>query len=110
MFLPISIERGTPRGFWAVGLRHEESGRVYWLNVSLDEKYHDLDVEWNQYIFYNSDTDDMERKAFQEDNDNFDEACSDAVCTLEREGEVFQGEDGDWYIKSEWKGAATWNI
>lgn len=110
MFLPISIERGTSRGSWSVCLHHEESGRVYWLDAYLNEDYHDIEIDWNQYIFYNTDANDMERKTFQEDNDNFDEASSDVVCVLEREGEVFQGEDGDWYIKGDWKGAATWNI
>ena len=110
MFTPISIERGKSCGAWSVCLYHEESGKAYWLDANLNEGYHDIEIEWNQYIFYNTDTDDMERKAFQEDNENFDEASSEVICVLEREGEVFQGEDGDWYLQGEWKGAAVWSI
>jgi hypothetical protein len=37
---------------------------------------------------YMFDDDDMERKAFQENCDNFDEASSEVYCTLISEGEV----------------------
>lgn len=119
MFKPEKIGRSIERGYWSVCLYHEESGRDYWLDVHLNEEYHDPEVEWNQYIFYLADVDDIERKAFQEDCDNFDEACSEVICVLERENEIFHGEDGDWYIcgdlvngtwSGEWKGADTWMI
>lgn len=119
MFKPKRIERSKERGYWSVCLHHEESERAYWLDVHLNEKYHDPEVEWNQYIFNLTDLDDIERKAFQEDCDNFDEACSEVICTLERENEIFCGEDGDWYIcgdlvngtwSKEWKGVDSWMI
>jgi hypothetical protein len=110
MLKPLIIERNKSRCSWSVCLYHEESKRRYWVDVSLNERYQDLEVEWNQYIFYNTDHEDMIRKEFQEDSDNFDEACSAATSALEAQGEIFLGEDGDWYLKGDWKGAATWNL
>ncbi len=110
MFTPSTVIRNKSTGSWSVCLYHKESKKQYWLDISLNEKYHDLEVEWNQYIFYNTDVDDMERKEFQEDSDNFDMASSEAVCILEKLGEVFLGEDGDWYLKREWEGEKTWNL
>lgn len=82
------ISRDVDYGCWSVQVLHEESDRYYWLDVSYDEKYHELNIDWNQYIFYIFDEDDMERKAFQEDCDNFDEASSEVYCILISEGEV----------------------
>lgn len=119
MLKPIKISRNQSRGSWSVCLHHEESGRDYWVDVYLNEKYHDPEIDWNQYVFYLADVDDIERKGFQENCDNFDEACSEAICILEHENEIFQGEDGDWYIcgdkvdgiwNEEWKGVHTWTI
>ena len=73
---------------WSVQLFHKESGRYYWLDVSYDEKYHEIRVDWNQYIFYLTDEDDCERKAFQEDCSNFDEADSLIYSALLSEGEI----------------------
>ena len=89
-----------------------DSKRRYWLDVGLDEEYHELEVEWNQYIFWNSDEDDMARKAFQEDSDNFEAACEAVYAILETEGEIFHGEDGDWYLKDGGEGwtTRTWNV
>jgi hypothetical protein len=110
MFKPLSIVRNKTRGSWSVCLWHEESEKRYWVDVSLDEKYHDLDIDWNQYIFDLNYYDQIERKAFQEDCDNFDEISSEAVVMLEAAGEIFHGEDGDWYLKGEWKGEDAWMI
>ena len=110
MFKATTIDRGKTPGCWSVALLHIESGRTYWLDASLDSEYSDINVEWNQYIFYLSDPDDVARKEFQENCDNFDLASSEVVATLETEGEIFCGEDGDWYLKNEWKGSKIWNI
>lgn len=110
MFTPLTIIRNRSQGSWSVCLYHKESKRRYWLDVSLNEKYHDAEVEWNQYIFYLTDPDDIARKEFQEDCDNFDEACSEVISILEKRGEIFHGEDGDWYIKGAWRGEETIDV
>jgi hypothetical protein len=110
MFTPFAVTRCKTEGCWSICLSHEESGKKFWLDVSLDSRWADFDIDWNQYIFYLADKDDMERKEFQENDDNFEEAADLCVQILEQEGEVFHGEDGDWYIKDEWKGEQTWTI
>ena len=112
MFTSLTAIRNKSRGSWSVCLYHKESKRRYWLDVSLDEKYHELEVEWNQYIFCNTDSDDQERKVFQEDWDNFEAACEAVYAILESEGEIFHGEDGDWYLKDGGEGwtTRTWNV
>lgn len=88
MLKATKIQRDKEYGSWSVQLFHKESGRYYWLDVSYDEKYHEIRVDWNQYIFYLTDEDDCERKAFQEDCSNFDEADSLIYSTLLSEGEI----------------------
>lgn len=110
MFKPFAITRCKTERCWSVCLEHLESGRKYWLDVFLDGKVADMNVEWNQYIFYTTDKDDMARKEFQEDCDNFDEACSEAISILESEGEVFQDTDGEWHLRKAWEGERTWTV
>lgn len=88
MLKAIKINRDREYGCWAVQLHDDESGKYYWMDVSYDEKYHEIDVDWNQYIFYLASEDDMERKEFQENGDNFDEANSLVYSTLLSEGEI----------------------
>lgn len=112
MFTPLTIIKNKTKGCWSVCLYHKDSKRRYWLDVSLDEKYQELSIDWNQYIFYLTDSDDVERKEFQEDCNNFEAACEAVYAVLESEGEIFSGEDGDWYLKDGGEGwtTRTWNV
>lgn len=104
------IIRDREYGSWAVQVFDEESGRYYWLDVTYDKDYRQIDVDWNQYIFYNTDEDDQARKAFQENCDNFEEADSEVYWTLLREGELKDTDDGYLEIAvEEWK-AKSWEI
>ena len=110
MFTPLTVIRNKTKGCWSICLFHKETKRRYWLDVSLDEKYQELNIDWNQYIFYLTDSDDVARKEFQEDCDNFEAACEICYQVLDEQGEVFSGEDGDWYLKNnEWE-EKTWNL
>ena len=106
------IIRDREYGYWAVQVYDEESGKYYWLDVSYDEKYHEISVDWNQYIFYNTDEDDMERKAFQEDCDNFEAADSEVYLALLNEGEIKEtniDKGGVEIAVEEWK-AKSWEL
>mgnify|MGYP007037141130 CR=1 FL=1 len=80
MFKPLVINRNRTKNSWSVCLWHEESEKRYWVDVSLDEKYHDLDIDWNQYIFYLTDVNDIFQKCCQE-NSNMFEWCLDLAIT-----------------------------
>lgn len=110
MLKATKIQRDKEYGCWSVQLFHEESGRYYWLDVSYDEDYRQIDVDWNQYIFYLSDEDDCERKAFQENCDNFEEADSEVYWTLLREGELKDTDDGYLEIAVEKWQEKIWEI
>jgi hypothetical protein len=86
-----------PFGCLSVQVRNDEDKRKYWIDVWIDEKYHDVDVDWNQYIFHLDDEEDVIRKQTQEVADNFDEATAEAVCLLELENKIYQDENGNWY-------------
>ena len=107
-----SYNKHKEYGSWAVQVFDEESGRYYWLDVSYDQEYKEINVDWNQYIFYNTDEDDMARKAFQENCDNFDEADSLVYWTLISECEVKETnvDRGGLEIDvQEWK-AKSWEL
>ena len=110
MLKATKIIRDREYGSWAVQVFDEESGRYYWLDVSYDKKYKDINVDWNQYIFNNTYEDDMERKAFQEDCNNFDEASYEVYHALLAECEIRDTDDG--YVEiavEEWK-AKSWEL
>ena len=112
MLKATKIIRDKEKGSWAVQVFHKESGRYYWLDVSYDDEYKEIHVDWNQYIFYNTDEDDMERKAFQENCDNFDAADSEVYWILLREGEIKEtnvDRGGLEIAVEEWK-AKSWEV
>ena len=107
----VDIKRNSTFGSWAVGLERSEDGLIYWVNVSIDSKYGDIDADWNQYIFFNNNNQDVHRKAVQEDTNEFDMATSEAICFLEYFNEARQTDRGIWYcpITTEvWKNGAIY--
>lgn len=50
-------------------------------NVWVDVWYKDDEIfaDWNKYIFYLDDEDDVKQKEFQEDSNNFMEATEEAI-------------------------------
>lgn len=107
------IIRDREYGSWAVQVFDEESGRYYWLDVCFIEDEavgNDLRIDWNQYIFYLTDEDDVERKAFQENCDNFDAAISVVRDILFWENEVVEDDYGAYHVGvEEWR-AKSWEI
>ena len=106
------IERGKTFGCWAVQVFDEETQKYYWLDVSFDPKYKELNIDWNQYIFYLPDHDDVERKEFQENAENFDSACDIVYDCLIDEGEIDyikDSYDGYEIVVKDWH-EKTWDI
>ena len=82
---------------WSVAVQAND-GRIYWIDVQLNKTYSDVECDWNQYIFYHTDKEDMARAAFQEDVDNFDEATSVAIGYLQSKGILLQDAEGNWKL------------
>lgn len=95
--------RDEERNWWSVQVFDEESGRYYWMDVKYDPQYKELEIDWNQYIFYLTDEDDVARKEFQENCDNY-EAAVEAVydCLLEA-NEIAETDDGYELLVEKWK-------
>ena len=98
--------KGDSYACFSIKLQREVDKKYYWLDVSLDERFHDVEIDWNQYIFYNSDQDDVERKAVQETGEEF-EAAAECVCAAIVEKNLLaQNDCGEWYCpvkKEDWK-------
>ena len=88
---------------WSVCLLRKEDKLRYWIDVWVSGE--DVDVDWNQYIFWHTDTNDMHRKSVQDSDEEFDEASCDAICFLEDSSELFQDQHGCWSCKVD---KATW--
>lgn len=109
MLKATKIIRDKEYGYWSVQLYDEESGRYYWMDVSYDEVYGELSIDWNQYIFYLTDEDDLARKAFQENCDNFEAADSEVFNALLTECEIKEA-GGHYVIAVENWQKKTWEI
>jgi hypothetical protein len=70
-----------------------------WLDISVDKVYKDVDVEWNQYIFYLDNGNDVVKREWQDDVNNFDQASSVAIWELEKNGLIYQDDKGRWFKK-----------
>lgn len=78
-------------------IKDKYSGMEFWFHSWINEKCHDIDCEWNQYIFYLTDSDDVLRKLLQENNWVFDLVSSEALAYQQKMGVVHQWDNGYWY-------------
>lgn len=74
-----------------------EKGQFFYVDVWVDKKYHDVECDWNQYMFSLDSDSDMERMQIQKDSDEFDDASSVAICFLEQQGCVTQDNAANWF-------------
>ena len=96
MYTVKEVKRGDYAG-WYVGLERSEDNKIYWVDVWINDKYKDVEADWNQYIFNLEYEDDMERRNVQANCDEFDLATSEAIYYLEQNLEIVQDDSGYWY-------------
>jgi hypothetical protein len=65
-----------------------------WVDVWVSDG--DVNVEWNKYIFFDNDPRDVAIRSWQDDFENFEEASSLAISTLEDAGMIKQLDNGRW--------------
>lgn len=70
-----------------------------WIDVSIDNKYNDVIADWNKYIFYLNDPQDVKIKKIQENCNNFMDFTSVAIQYLQSKGLIFQDDEGKWFEK-----------
>lgn len=67
-----------------------------WLDVVVSDR--DVEADWNKYIFFENDADDMSIKAFQENLDNFENYSDTAINHLQEVGLIDQDDKANWFV------------
>lgn len=73
-----------------------------WVDVSVEDK--DLSIDWNKYIFYLTDEEDVKIKQYQEAYTdeagcyNADACFSLATSYLEEQKLIYQSNQGNWFL------------
>ena len=81
---------------FSVQLFHLSSGKYYWFDLWFD-RYGDITGDWNQYIFYLTDEDDLKRKRVQENANNYMKALNASIDFLAKHHIIEQDQDGNWH-------------
>jgi len=65
-----------------------------WIDVSIEDN--DVIADWNKYIFYLNNSEDVRIKAIQENSWNFELFTSVAIDYLEKNNVILQDDNGKW--------------
>ena len=103
-FYPDGIEyHGDSERGYSVLIKDKNSDFESWVDITINNEYKDVDSYWNQYIFHTDDPKDVKKSQLQEDNNIWDQASSEAILYLERKGEIYQNEDGEWFYSDDYE-------
>jgi hypothetical protein len=88
----------------ATVLRHDNSGSVLvqkgeftaWLDVWVNDKYKEVCMDWNQYIFDTRNSIDRFQQKQQDIVENWETMSSTALAYLEELGVLSQNKEGEW--------------
>lgn len=73
-------------------------GEIFsWVDVWIENK--DVITDWNEFIFLKSVENDARLLKWQNNLENFEEATSLAIKTLEEENIIYQDKNGKWHKK-----------
>lgn len=80
-----------------------------WMDYEVNKDGH-LDMDWNKYIFYYDNSEDMLIKDFQENAHNYTEVCSCVEETLLNEGIILYNDEDNFSYSDEWESIAEMQI
>jgi hypothetical protein len=69
-----------------------------WVDVEVDAKFKDLDIDWNKWQFNLRDAEDVKIKQYQNSLDNCDACFSLATSYLEEQNLIYQSNKGNWFL------------
>lgn len=73
-----------------------QKGRVKaWVDVWIEKE--DVISDWNKYIFFLNQKSDLVLRSWQDEVENFEDATTLAIETLEKFGIIYQDENGKWH-------------
>lgn len=97
-FEPEAIKyEGDSTSGYGVQLKDRHSDFTVWMDIYV--RNNDIQADWTEYIFHTNNSNDMLLKGFQEDTDMFEVCESEAVYFLEKNGLLFQDDNGNWSYK-----------
>lgn len=79
-----------------------------WVDVLIEKD--EVICDWNKYIFYLNRKSDVVLRNWQDEVENFEDATSMAIETLEKFGIIYQDENGKWHTTEKYhttKGAIS---
>lgn len=68
-----------------------------WMDVWVEDD--DLMTDWNKYIFFTEDENDMKEKKYHETDGNFEEVNDIVLEFLNNKKFIIQNDDGSWELK-----------
>lgn len=72
-----------------------------WMDVWIEDD--DLMTDWNKYIFFTEDKNDMKEKEYQETDGNFENVNDVVLEFLNNKKFIIQNDDGSWKLKPQKK-------
>ena len=82
---------------FSIRIKCEKADVDIWADYSIEDE--DISMEWNKYIFFNSNKNDMRIKKFQENCNVYEIVSNVGVWYLEEKNLIAQDDSGAWFTK-----------
>ena len=83
---------------WSVLVKDSRCDKFFWIDIHIENE--DIITDWNMYIFNLNDKDDIFRRDYQSNLENFEDCTSVAIQFLEERGFIEQDHKAKWFSKS----------
>ena len=104
-FKPEAAEyNGDNETGYSVLVKDKNSDFEAWVDIWVDERNHDINKDWNQYIFDTTNNMDVDKEEIQNNDAIYDMTTSEAVNFLEEKG-ILKNEDAGWSYGGKVKGS-----
>jgi hypothetical protein len=81
---------------FSIRIKCEKANVDLWADYSIEDE--DISMEWNMYIFFDDNKDDMRIKKFQDNCNAYEIVSSAGISYLEEKNLITQDEDGAWFM------------
>lgn len=83
---------------WSVLVKDSRYDKLFWIDVHIENE--DIIADWNMYIFNLNNKDDIFRRDYQYNLENFEDCTSVAIQFLKERGFVEQDHKAKWFSKN----------
>jgi len=93
----IKVEISDKTSF-SVLIKDKNSEFEGWVDIYFDTHGAiDINSEWNQYIFNNTNSNDILKQKIQDNIDVYDSATDEALYKLKKDKLIYQNDNGEWF-------------